>query len=125
MPNSSAISRLAKCGLFFQHGPQNIIIDLGWSSRSITFLEAQIRGTKFAKPSLTTFTKRIKRLAINENQLFTKLKIRKYINTSFELTFKPASKDRPEEVAKALLQLLQDDKNGALIRIDSKGLRYV
>ncbi|GFY77141.1 15-hydroxyprostaglandin dehydrogenase [Trichonephila inaurata madagascariensis] len=32
---------------------------------------------------------------------------------------------KPEEVAKALLQLLQDDKNGAVIRIDSKGLRYV
>ncbi|GFY34278.1 BED-type domain-containing protein [Trichonephila clavipes] len=28
-------------------------IDLEWSSRSITFLEAQIQGTKFAKPSLT------------------------------------------------------------------------
>ncbi|GFR23205.1 15-hydroxyprostaglandin dehydrogenase [Trichonephila clavata] len=32
---------------------------------------------------------------------------------------------KPEEVAKALLQLLQDDKNGAVIRIDFKGLRYV
>ncbi|GFW76280.1 15-hydroxyprostaglandin dehydrogenase [Trichonephila clavipes] len=32
---------------------------------------------------------------------------------------------KPEEVAKALLQLLQDDKNGAFIRIDFKGLRYV
>ncbi|GFW12992.1 15-hydroxyprostaglandin dehydrogenase [Trichonephila clavipes] len=31
----------------------------------------------------------------------------------------------PDEAAKALLQLLQDDKNGALIRIDIDGLRYV
>ncbi|GFU96130.1 hypothetical protein TNCV_184151 [Trichonephila clavipes] len=43
------------------------------------------------------FTRRIKRLDINENRLFTKLKIRKCINASFELTFKPASKDRYEK----------------------------
>ncbi|GFU67963.1 uncharacterized protein TNCV_2823061 [Trichonephila clavipes] len=42
---------------------------------------------------MTAFTRRIKRLDINGNRLFTKLKIRKYINTSFELTFKPPSKD--------------------------------
>ncbi|GFS61718.1 hypothetical protein TNCV_2169471 [Trichonephila clavipes] len=43
---------------------------------------------------ILAFTRRIKRLDINKNRLFTKLKIRKYITTSFELTFKPASKDR-------------------------------
>ncbi|GFY14827.1 uncharacterized protein TNCV_648701 [Trichonephila clavipes] len=53
MSNSSAISRLVKCGLFSSVGSQNIIIDLGWSSRSITYLEAQIPEMKFAKPSLT------------------------------------------------------------------------
>ncbi|XP_035205910.1 15-hydroxyprostaglandin dehydrogenase [NAD(+)]-like [Stegodyphus dumicola] len=32
---------------------------------------------------------------------------------------------KPEEVAKAMLQLLHDDKNGALLRVDADGMRYV
>ncbi|CAL1285776.1 unnamed protein product [Larinioides sclopetarius] len=31
---------------------------------------------------------------------------------------------KPDEVGKALLKLLADDKNGSLLRIDSDGLRY-
>ncbi|CAL1285774.1 unnamed protein product [Larinioides sclopetarius] len=31
---------------------------------------------------------------------------------------------KPEEVGKALLKLLDDDKNGSLLRIDCDGLRY-
>ncbi|GBO25481.1 hypothetical protein AVEN_158211-1 [Araneus ventricosus] len=31
---------------------------------------------------------------------------------------------RPEEVGKALLKLLDDDKNGSFLRIDCDGLRY-
>ncbi|GIY12430.1 15-hydroxyprostaglandin dehydrogenase, partial [Caerostris darwini] len=32
---------------------------------------------------------------------------------------------KPEDVAKALLKLLEDNKNGAVLRIDTDGLRYV
>ncbi|GBN90395.1 hypothetical protein AVEN_21289-1, partial [Araneus ventricosus] len=31
----------------------------------------------------------------------------------------------PEDVAGALIKLLEDDKNGAILRIDVDGLRYV
>ncbi|GFX27723.1 hypothetical protein TNCV_3662101 [Trichonephila clavipes] len=50
------VAKISRIGhLVRLHGSQNIIIDLGFSSRSITFLKAQRSpGMKFAKPSLTS-----------------------------------------------------------------------